>query len=245
MGKRIALVTGAGKGIGRAITKKLIDDNYFVIALDIDEKNGKKLIAEFGKSKLSFAKADICKEKIVLSLFEKIIKEYKHVDVLINNAGIIRDNMIWNMPAEDFDLVLNINLKGTWLMCREAAKIMKKQNSGRIVNIASRAWLGNRGQSNYSASKAGVVSLTRVLALELGKYNVLVNAIAPGLIDTPLTQKLEKDVLQKLIDAQPTKTMGKPEDVANMVAFLASEKTQFITGQTIYVDGGKSIGAGS
>jgi len=244
MGKRIALVTGAGKGIGRAITKKLIEDNYFVIALDIDEKNGKKLIAEFGKSKLSFAKADICKEKTVLSLFEKIIKEYKHIDVLVNNAGIIRDNMIWNMSAEDFDLVMNINLKGTWLMCREAAKIMKKQNSGRIVNIASRAWLGNRGQSNYSSSKAGVVALTRVLALELGKYNVLVNAVAPGLIDTPLTQKLEKDVLQKLIEAQPTKSMGKPEDVANMVAFLSSEKTQFITGQTIYVDGGKSIGAG-
>src|ERR1039458_1109092 len=119
---------------------------------------------------------------------------------------------------------------------------MKDQNFGRIVNVASRAWLGNRGQSNYAASKAGVVSLTRVLALELGKYNVLVNAVAPGLIDTPLTQKLDKDVLQKLIEAQPTRTMGKPEDVANVVSFLASEKTQFITGQTIYVDGGKSIG---
>lgn len=244
MGKRIALVTGAGKGIGKAITKKLIEENYFVIALDIDEKNGKRLIAEFGKNKLCFAKADICKEKTVLSLFEKIIKDYKKIDVLVNNAGIIRDNMIWNMTVEDFDMVMNINLRGTWLMCREAAKIMKKQNEGRIINIASRAWLGNRGQSNYSASKAGIVALTRVLALELGKHNVLVNAVAPGLIDTPLTQKLEKDVLQKLIEAQPTKSMGKPEDVANMVAFLASEKTQFITGQTIYVDGGKSIGAG-
>ena len=122
--------------------------------------------------------------------------------------------------------------------------MMKQQNFGRIVNIASRAWLGNRGQSNYSASKAGVVSLTRVLALELGKYNVCVNAVAPGLIDTPLTQKLEADVLQKLIEAQPTRTMGKPSDIANAVAFLASDATNFITGQTIYVDGGKSIGAG-
>ena len=148
------------------------------------------------------------------------------------------------MPTDDFDLVMKINLKGVWLMCRECAKIMKEKKSGRIVNVASRAWLGNRGQSNYAASKAGVVSLTRVLALELGKYNVLVNAVAPGLIDTPLTQKLEKDILQKLIEAQPTRTMGKPEDVANVVSFLASEKTQFITGQTIYVDGGKSIGAG-
>ena len=152
--------------------------------------------------------------------------------------------MIWNMPVEDFDAVMNVNLKGTWLMCREAAKAMKQQNHGRIINISSRAWLGNKGQSNYSASKAGIIALTRVLALELGKYNVYVNAVAPGLIDTPLTQKLDKEVLQKLIDAQPAKTMGRPEDVANAVLFLASESTQFITGQTIYVDGGKSIGAG-
>ena len=191
-----------------------------------------------------FIKADICNEIEIQNLFQQIKNDYKQLDVLVNNAGIIRDNMIWNMPVEDFDLVINVNLKGTWMLCREAAKLMKVQNSGRIVNIASRAWLGNRGQSNYAASKAGVVSMTRVLALELGKYNVCVNAVAPGLIDTPLTQKLEADVLQKLIEAQPTRTMGKPSDVANAVAFLASDNTQFITGQTIYVDGGKSIGAG-
>ena len=148
------------------------------------------------------------------------------------------------MSMEDFDSVLNVNLKGTWLMCREASRIMKEQKSGRIVNISSRAWLGNAGQSNYSASKAGIVALTRVLALELGRHNVLVNAIAPGLIDTPLTQKLNPAVLGKLIEAQPTKTMGKPEDIANLVSFLVSVQNQFITGQTIYVDGGKSIGAG-
>ena len=244
MGKRIALVTGAAKGIGKAITEKLIEENYFVIATDIDADGGKKLMTKFGKEKLQFAKADICREKIVQKLFEKIIKEYKRLDVLVNNAGIIRDNVIWKMSAEDFDAVMNVNLKGAWLMCREAARIMKEQKSGRIINISSRAWLGNAGQSNYSASKAGIVALTRVLALELGKYNVSVNAVAPGLIDTPLAQKLPKEVLQKLIEAQPTKTMGRPEDVANMVSFLASEKINFITGQTIYVDGGKSIGAG-
>jgi NAD(P)-dependent dehydrogenase (short-subunit alcohol dehydrogenase family) len=148
------------------------------------------------------------------------------------------------MPAEDFDKVISVNLRGTWLMCREAAVVMKQQKSGRIVNVASRAWLGNPGQSNYSPSKAGVVGLTRVLALELGRYNVMVNAVAPGLIDTPLTQSLSEDVLAKLINAQPTKTIGSPEDVAHTVAFLADENTKFITGQTIYVDGGKSIGAG-
>ncbi len=239
----IAIVTGAAKGIGKAIAEKFIAENYFVVAVDIDNENGKKLEKDF-TGKVRFIQTDICIEAQVKELFETVIKEYKYVDVLVNNAGIIRDNMIWNMPAEDFDVVVNVNLKGPWMMCREAAKIMKQQNKGRIVNIASRAWLGNRGQSNYSASKAGVVAMTRVLALELGKYNVCVNAVAPGLISTPLTQNLEKDVLQKLIDAQPTRTMGDPEDVANAVAFLSSYKTQFITGQTIYVDGGKSIGAG-
>ena len=245
MGKRIAIVTGASKGIGKAIVHRLVNENYFVVAVDVDEKNGKKLILEYNKDRVKFTKVNICEEKIVSQLYKQLLKNHKKIDILVNNAGIIRDNMIWNMAVEDFDAVMNVNLKGTWLMCREAAKIMKKQNSGRIINISSRAWLGNRGQSNYSASKAGVVALTRVLALELGKYNVCVNAIAPGLIDTPLTQKLDKEILKKLIEAQPTKTMGKPEDIANTVAFLASECTQFITGQTIYVDGGRSIGAGS
>lgn len=242
--KKVAIVTGAAKGIGKAIVERFVTDKYFVVAVDVDAENGNNLITEYGKENVFFVKADICSEMEVKALFEKVKTDYQRIDVLVNNAGIIRDNMIWNMPVEDFDLVVNVNLKGTWLLCREAAKQMKVQNSGRIVNIASRAWLGNRGQSNYSASKAGVVGMTRVLALELGRYNVCVNAVAPGLIDTPLSQKLEKDVLQKLIDAQPTRTMGKPADVANAVAFLASDATQFITGQTIYVDGGKSIGAG-
>lgn len=242
--KKTALVTGAANGIGKAITQRLILDGYFVIAVDVDLVNGSRLIKEFGDEHVVFMEADISSEDEILELFRKIQQGYQRLDVLVNNAGIIRDNMIWNMPAEDFDLVINVNLKGTWLMCREAAKIMKEQNSGRIVNIASRAWLGNSGQSNYSASKAAVVGMTRVLALELGKYDVCVNAVAPGLIDTPLTQKLKEEILRKLIDAQPTKAIGKAADVANAVAFLASDKTQFITGQTIYVDGGKSIGAG-
>lgn len=244
MQNNVALVTGASKGIGRAIVEKLAAENYFVLAIDVDKENGIKLQNEIGMESVRFIQIDICDELKTAELFQQISFEFGHLDVLVNNAGIIRDNMIWNMPVGDFDMVLNVNLKGTWLMCREAAKIMRPKNKGRIINIASRAWLGNRGQSNYAASKAGVISLTRVLALELGKNNILVNAIAPGLIDTPLTQKLEKEVLQKLIEAQPTKSMGKPEDIARVVSFLASEETQFITGQTIYVDGGKSIGAG-
>ncbi|MBL0310136.1 MAG: SDR family oxidoreductase [Bacteroidetes bacterium] len=240
----IAVITGAAKGIGKAIANRLIADGFFVIAVDLDEEGGKMLIAEHETNKLGFIKADIRNEVNVQHLFENILNKYQHIDVLVNNAGIVRDNLIWNMSVEDFDAVMNVNLKGTWLMCREAAKIMRTQNNGCIVNIASRAWLGNQGQSNYSASKAGVIALTRVLALELGKYNVRVNAVAPGLIDTPLTQNLKQEVLQRLKDAQPTKEMGSPDDVANVVAFLVAEQTKFITGQTIYVDGGKSIGAG-
>lgn len=241
--KKVAIVTGAAKGIGKAIAERMIAENYITILVDVDKENGEELARELGNSS-QFMFCDISNKEDVDSLFNSVIEAFGGVDVVVNNAGIIRDNVIWKMPEEDFDKVVDINLKGTWLMCKVAGTLMREQKRGRIVNIASRAWLGNRGQSNYSASKAGVVGLTRVLALELGKYGVLVNAIAPGLIDTPLTQKLPQDVQEKLIEAQPTKTMGKPEDIANAVAFLCDEKTQFITGQTIYVDGGKSIGAG-
>lgn len=244
MKKKVALVTGAALGIGRAITERLIDDEYFVIAVDIDAVNGEFLEDQFGNENLVFMKADICIEEEVQLLYDYIEKNHEEIYLLVNNAGIIRDNLIWNMPLDDFNTVIDVNLKGTWMMCKYAAILMRKQQLGRIVNISSRASLGNRGQSNYSASKAGVVALTRVLALELGKYNVLVNAIAPGLIDTTLTRALDEKVLKQLIEAQPTKQMGKPEDIAHVVSFLANESTKFITGQTIYVDGGKSIGAG-
>ncbi len=244
MNKRIAIISGASKGIGSAISQHLIEENCFVILVDVDSLNGEKLATQLKKENAKFIPCDIGNEKNVSFLFKSVISEYGKIDILINNAGIIRDNMIWKMPADDFDAVIHVNLKGSWLMCKEAAIIMREQKNGRIVNIASRAWLGNRGQSNYSASKAGIVGLTRVLALELGKYGIMVNAIAPGFIDTPLTQKLSADVREKLIQTQPLKIIGKPADIANAVVFLTAEKTQFITGQTIYIDGGKSIGAG-
>jgi NAD(P)-dependent dehydrogenase (short-subunit alcohol dehydrogenase family) len=242
--KQIAMVTGAAKGIGLAIAERLIHDGFLVIGVDVDESAGKELCSRWNNGPFAFYRADISAESEVVKLFENVHSDYGKLDVLVNNAGIIRDNFIINMPSDDFDLVLRVNLKGSWLMCKEAAKIMKQQKSGRIVNISSRAWLGNAGQSNYSASKAGIVSLTRVLALEMGRYNVVVNAVAPGLIDTDLSRSLKQEVLQRLIESQPTKQMGKPEDVANAVSFLASPVTGFITGQVIYVDGGKSIGAG-
>lgn len=242
--RKISIVTGGAKGIGHSISEKLIKDNYFVIIADIDSTDSELIIDNLGNNYSEFIKCNISNHDDVKSLFKVVKQKYGQIDVVVNNAGVIRDNMIWNMSKEDFDTVIDINLKGTWMMCQEAAKLMKEQKKGKIVNISSRAWLGNnRGQSNYAASKAGIVALTRVLALELGKYNVNVNAVAPGLIDTPLTQSLSDEVMQKLIDAQPTKKVGKPEDIANVVSFLISEKSNFITGQIIHVDGGRSIGS--
>lgn len=244
MNTKTAIVTGGAQGIGKAIVQRLIKDGYFSVIADITEKEVPGSVDYLGKDKSRFIKCDISNEDDVKELFSKVLSERKGIDAVINNAGVIRDNVIWKMPKDDFDTVVDVNLKGTWLMCRETAKIMRGQKHGRIVNISSRAWLGNnRGQSNYTASKAGIVGLTRVLALELGKYNVNVNAVAPGLIDTPLTQDLPEKTLAQLIEAQPTRRMGKPEDIANAVAFLLSGESDFITGQIIHVDGGRSIGS--
>lgn len=236
--KKIAIVTGASKGIGLAITKRLLNEGFFVNMVDITPCPEME-----NEPYVQIHLCDVSDEEAVKKLFLSVKEKFSRLDLLVNNAGIVKDNLIQQMPLSDFNKVIDVNLKSVWLFCKEAAGLMMPQNGGRIVNISSRAWLGNRGQTNYSASKAGVVGLTRALALELGKYNILVNAIAPGLIDTPLTQALRPDVLEKLILAQPTRTMGKPEDIAHAVAFLGSYTTCFITGQTLYVDGGKSIGS--
>ena len=244
MRNKTAIISGGAQGIGKAITKRLIEDGYFVVIADINLENEKLLVKELGSGKFLFIKCDISNQEDVESLFSKVKSERESINAVVNNAGIIKDNVIWKMPKEDMDKVIDVNLKGTWMMCKEAAKVMREQNNGRIVNISSRAWLGNnRGQSNYTASKAGIIGLTRVLALELGKYNVNVNAVAPGLIDTPLTQNLPEKVLKDLIEAQPTKKIGKPKDIANVVSFLLSDESDFITGQIIHVDGGRSIGS--
>ncbi|NOX46213.1 MAG: SDR family oxidoreductase [Chlorobi bacterium] len=244
MKKRISIVTGAARGIGKSIAKQLVEDDCFVVVVDVDENVKESIMDYLGKGNSEYIKCDIQSQDEIKSLFKEVIEKFGKIDILVNNAGVIKDNMIWKMPKRDFDFVVDVNLKGTWMMCREAAIIMRDQKFGKIVNISSRAWLGNnRGQSNYTASKAGIVGLTRVLALELGKYNVNVNAVAPGLIDTPLTQSLSEEVMQQLISAQPTKKLGKPEDIANVISFLVSGKSDFITGQIIHVDGGRSIGS--
>jgi NAD(P)-dependent dehydrogenase (short-subunit alcohol dehydrogenase family) len=237
---KIAIITGGTRGIGLAITKRFVKDGAFVYIIDKSIPDSFEI--EEGDTYNVF-EGDISERDNVQAFISMILSERKKIDILVNNAGIIKDNLIWKMSEEEFDDVIQVNLKGSWLLCKEVAPIMREQNSGRIINIASRAWLGNPGQSNYSASKGGLISLTRVLALELAPKNITVNAVAPGLVKTPMTESLTEEVYQKLLDKQPSKKAGKPEDIAATVAFLASDEAGFINGQVIHVDGGRSIGS--
>jgi 3-oxoacyl-[acyl-carrier protein] reductase len=187
---------------------------------------------------------DVTRAEAVRDALGRVEKDYGRLDVLINNAGIIRDNWVSRLTDEDWNEVIAVNLTGAFNTCRVAAPGMRKRGYGRIVNITSRAWLGNPGQANYAASKAGLVGLTRALALELARFGVTVNAVAPGLIDTPLARSLHPDVRERLTKAQPGGRMGSPDEVAAAVAFLASTEAAFITGQVLHVCGGKSVGTG-
>lgn len=233
------IVTGGARGIGRAIAELFLAQGANLSLIDLDPVTN--LNAD-KSSVYSFA-GSVANASDVENFIGEVMSRAGRIDVLVNNAGIIRDNIIWRMSEEEFDAVIDTNLKGAWLLCRAVAPIMKEQRSGRIVNIVSRAWLGNVGQSNYSASKGGLVSLTRVLALELARHNVTVNAVAPGLIDTPMTKSLSQQALDKLIAAQPGNKMGTPKDIARAVAFLSADENSFISGQVLHVDGGKSIGS--
>lgn len=233
------IVTGGARGIGRAIAELFLSQGANLSLIDLEPVTN--LNAD-KSSVYSFA-GSVANASDVENFIGEVMSRAGRIDVLVNNAGIIRDNIIWRMSEEEFDAVIDTNLKGAWLLCRAVAPIMKEQKSGRIVNIVSRAWLGNVGQSNYSASKGGLVSLTRVLALELARHNVTVNAVAPGLIDTPMTQSLSQQALDKLIAAQPGNKMGTPKDIARAVAFLSADENSFISGQVLHVDGGKSIGS--
>lgn len=237
---KVVIITGGARGIGYAVANRFLKNGATVHILD--KSIPKSFQTEDDERCITFS-GNVSNCTDVKDFISGVIGKSGRIDILVNNAGIIRDNVIWRMTEEDFDKVLSVNLKGSWLMSKEAAPIMRKQQSGRIVNIASRAWLGSFGQSNYSASKGGLVSLTRVLALELAKSNVTVNAIAPGFIDTPMTRSLPPETFQKLVDMQPNKKPGSPEDIAAAVAFLASDEAGFINGQVLHVDGGRSIGS--
>ena len=233
---KIAIITGGGRGIGKAITHRYLDEGATVIIAELNEQFGKETADSIGGH---FVKTDISDEDSVSSLFKYVKTKFSRLDILVNNAGILQDSTLKKMDPSQFDSVININLRGTYLCGKAAANIMVEQGSGVILNAASVvAHNGNFGQTNYVASKAGVIGMTKVWARELGKDGIRVNAIAPGFIKTEMTAGMPEKIIRMMGDKVPLKRWGKPEDVASAYTFLASDLASYITGTVLNVDGG-------
>jgi 3-oxoacyl-[acyl-carrier protein] reductase len=240
-----AIITGGVRGIGRAIATEFCKQgaNVMLCYKSNDEAAAevKEELLKFG-TKVEVMKADVSKMEEAKAVVEKAIAEFGSVDILVNNAGITKDKLLMKMSQEDFSEVVDINLVGSFNFMRQVAPVMIKQKQGRIINISSIAGVkGNPGQANYSASKAGVIGLTYSAAKELGKRNITVNAIAPGYIETDMTGVLADQYKDKMLESISLGRFGKPEDIAGIVAFLATEQASYITGQVIAVDGGMMI----
>jgi len=238
---KIAVVTGSAGGIGATIAKEFAKRGASVVISDLDETGGNQTVQDIKSngSEALWIKANVSKSEDANNLVEKTLEKFDCLDILVNNAGITRDNLLMRMSEEEWDSVIAVNLKGTYNCIRAATKTFMKQRSGNIINIASVVGqMGNAGQANYSASKAGVIGLTKTVAKELATRNVRVNAIAPGFIDTAMTKKLSESAKESLLSLIPLKRLGQPEDVAKTAVFLASEESAYITGQIINVDGG-------
>ena len=238
---KVALVTGGAQGIGLKVGEELARKGAHVVLGDVNVEGAEKS-AESIKSQGGSASAiqlNVVNSEEVQKSFASISKEFKLIDILVNNAGVTRDGLMVRMKEADWDLVLSVNLKGCFLCSQQAAKQMMKQKEGAIVNIASIVGLmGNFGQANYSASKAGMIGLTKTTAREVASRGIRVNAIAPGFIDTDMTRSLEEDIRKKLIEQIPLARLGEAKDIADCTAFLVSDQARYITGQVINVNGG-------
>ncbi|CAG7572147.1 3-oxoacyl-[acyl-carrier protein] reductase [Barrientosiimonas humi] len=244
---RTAIVTGAARGIGAAVAKRFAADGMNVAVLDLDEAACQQVADEITAAggKAIGVGCDVADEEAVATAVERVANELGAPTVLVNNAGIIRDNMLFKMTTDDWDSVLGVHLRGAFLMTRAAQKYMTEAKWGRVVNLSSTSALGNRGQANYSAAKAGMQGFTKTLAIELGKFGVTANAIAPGFIVTDMTAAtaervgMDFEAFQQAAAQQiPVQRVGRPEDIAAMAAFFASEDAGFVSGQVVYVAGG-------
>ena len=247
---KVAVVTGAAGGIGAAIVREFANNGAKVGIIDLNIDRASMLAAEVidGGGEAIAVKCDVAYAKEVESAFDQVVKTFGRVDILINNAGITRDNLLFKMTEDDWDTVMDVHLKGSFLCAREAQKYMVANKYGKIVNLSSTSALGNRGQVNYSAAKAGMQGFTKTLAVELGPFGINVNSIAPGFIETEMTKATAdrmgvpfEAMSQRIVEGLAIKRAGQPEDIANVAAFLCSDESSFVTGQVIYVSGKPSV----
>jgi len=238
---RVAVITGGARGIGKEIALTFAGEGANVCVCDVNDQaleEAAKDLNATGKEALGL-KVDVTDFSQVQSMVQKVLDKFSKIDILINNAGIARDNLLLRMKEEDWDAVLNVNLKGTFNCTKAVSKVMIKQRGGKIVSIASIIGLtGNAGQSNYAASKGGMISFTKSVAKELASRNINVNAIAPGFIKTDMTAKLPQNLREEMLKMIPLNRLGEPSDVANLALFLVSENSRYITGHVLQVDGG-------
>ena len=239
---QVAIVTGAGRGIGHAIAVRLASEGARVASVSRTEANAQRTADEINATRANTAKAyavDVSDHAQVQQVGARILEEFGRVDILVNNAGVTRDGLSMRMSLDDWDTVLNTNLKGAFNFAQAVQRSMIKQRSGRIINISSVIGLiGNAGQANYAASKAGLLGLTKSLAREIASRGITVNAVAPGLIETDMTAVLSEEIRKSILSKIPLGSLGQPEDIASAVAFLASPEAKYITGQVLAVDGG-------
>jgi 3-oxoacyl-[acyl-carrier protein] reductase len=239
---QVALVTGAGRGIGHAIAVRLANEGARVASVSRSEQNAKRTADEINAARADAARAyavDVSDHEAVEKIGAKVLEDFGRVDILVNNAGVTRDGLAMRMAIEDWEAVINTNLRGAFSFTQSVIRAMIKQRSGRIINISSVIGLiGNAGQANYAASKAGLIGLTKSLARELASRGITVNAIAPGYISTDMTSALSEEIQKGIQDKIPLKRVGTPDEIAAAAAFLASADAGYITGQTLCVDGG-------